>query len=184
MNYLSSRPLARFVSLVLLAAFPVFAEASILDQGSNLMLRSRDMNFAMRLAQSAAGAEMIGNQISSRSGNSAVQSFGRQMASDYTKMQAGLRAIVTPMRVTLPDEVPANELSTLVKVENSTPARLDKTYLKASLKQTVRTIKYFKAEIKKGHNPAIQKFAIETLPVLEDHLEKARSLYRATEKKT
>lgn len=99
-------------------------------------------------------------------------------------MRTGLEAIATPMRVTLPQEIPAKELSTLYTLQHSRPNRFDRTYLKAARKQTLRNIKFFKAEIKKGQNPEIRKLAVETLPMLEGHLEKARSLYRAMEKKT
>jgi putative membrane protein len=174
----------RFVSLVVLTVSAVYGETPILDGGSTLMLRSRDVQFAMRLAQSAAGAKATAEEASRRSMNPDVKAFAATMTADYTRVRSGLKSLVTPMRITLPDEVPSNELSTLVEVRNARPERLDKRYVKASLKQTIRNIKYFKTEIKSGRNPAIQKFAIETLPVLEDHLEKARSLYSAVEKKT
>jgi putative membrane protein len=142
------------------------------------MLRSRDMQFVMSQSQSAAGSAVLGALASQKSSNPDVQSFARLITTEYTKMDTTLAKLVAPRAMTLPDEIPADELSVRYKFQNLPDARFDRTYLKATVKETERTIKSFKTEIKKGRDSTIQKFAVETLPVLQDHLEKASSLYR------
>lgn len=153
---------------------------SELDAGSNLMLRSRDMQFVMFRSQAAAGMEALGILASQKSSNAEVQSFGRLTSADSTKVRVTLAKLVAPKSVTLPAEIPARELSIRNKLQYLPEGRFDRTYLKDMVKETEHTIKIYKAEIKKGHDLSIQKFAVETLPVLEGHLEKASSLYRLT----
>lgn len=142
------------------------------------------MNFVMNQRQSNTGMIALAEVITSKSGDPRVQAFAKQVADECTKMSASLTSIASPKNVTLPDEIPAAELSFRSKLRRLTGSRLDRSYLKIMRKDTARRVKSFRVEARKGREPAVQKFAGETLPVLENHLEKARALYLATEKKT
>ncbi len=148
------------------------------------MLRSRDMQFAMNLSQSVAGAAALGELASTRAKNLQLRSFGEQMSENCRRIGSELGTLVASRQITLPREIPSDELAAATKLDNVRAERFDRAYLKETRRLTVRRIKMFKAEIKKGHDPVIQRFAIETLPMLEDHLEKEQELYRATEKRT
>jgi predicted outer membrane protein len=147
------------------------------------MLKSPDIRFAMGLSQSATGTAAVCHEASSKSKNPEVQSLARTIADSSVKMRASLGGLVEPMRVTLPEEIPAGELSTFTELQNLPANRIDHVYLKAQLKQLRRDIGAVKTELKKGKINDIQHFAIDALPVLEAHLEKTETLYRTIPKK-
>jgi putative membrane protein len=154
-------------------------QAPALDEGSNLMLRSPDINFVAGLSLTAAGQVELGNLAVQRSSNPEVQAFGRLMVDEYTAMGPKLRNIVAAKRMTLPADLTAGDLALRHKIEYLSSPRFDRVYIKAMAKQNAARVKSFRREIKKGRDPAIQSFASETLPVIESNLEKARSLQRA-----
>lgn len=164
---------------VFFLGFAGAAQKPITDAGSNLMLRSPDMQFVMRLSQEAVGEVEVGTMAVQKASRDEVKAYGRLMADDYRKISATLAKLVVSRDVTLPQEVPADQLARRTRLQRQTGARFDRRYMRAMVITQKDRIKSFQSEIKKGHDPAIQKFASETLPVLADHLEKARSLYRA-----
>ncbi len=179
-----------WAGMIFSTLFPVFsllgqgnAQKPGLDAGSNLMLRSSDMHFVLGLSQAAIGEAEVGRLAANKAQSSDVKAFGRLMTDEYTKMDDALKRLAFSYRATLPDEIPATQLALRTKLQGKTGRRFDRTYMKAMVKNLKGRVKSFRKEIKKGRDPAIQKFASETLPVVEGHLEKARALYLATKTK-
>ena len=106
------------------------------------------------------------------------------MASEYTKIGAKLRELAVPKRATVPDDLSPGDVALRTKLQYLSSPKFDRIYMKAMVKENKARIKRFETEIKKGKDPAIQKFASETLPELQDHFEKAKILYRATTAKS
>ena len=159
------------------------AQRPVLDGGSALMFRSPDMHFVMGLSQAAAGEADLGRLAAEKANAAAVKQYGQLMAEEYTRMQATLKELVVSKHATLPDEIPARQLGLKTKLQRQSGARFDRTYMKAMVKDQKGRIKSFRQEIKKGQDRSVQQFASETLPVLEGHLEKARSLFLAVKAK-
>jgi putative membrane protein len=154
-------------------------QTPMIDQGSNLMLKSPDIKFLTDMSLAAAGQMELGKLAVAKSSDPDVQAFGRHLADEYSAMVPKLTNIAATKRMTLPSDLTARDLSLHHKIENLSSPRFDRTYMKAMVKQNAKRVKSFKKEIKHGRDPAIQSFASETFSAMEGDLEKARSLRQA-----
>ncbi len=149
----------------------VFTAAALLAQGT-----SPDSKFAMAAAHGGAAEVMMGKLAAGKATNPDVKAFGQQMVDDHTKANDQLMSVAQSDNLTLPSKPDAKEQAEYQKLSAMSGSAFDKAYVKAMVKDHEEDVKEFTRESQSGKDPKIKDFASQTLPVLQGHLDKIKSI--------
>jgi putative membrane protein len=157
---------------------PVFAQNSDqkMDSGSNKMMKSTDAKFAQKAAQGGMAEVQLGQMAAQKGTNADVKAFGQQMVDDHTKANDDLKSVAAKENMTLPTDLSAKDQALQSKLQNLSGEQFDRAYMKAMVKDHEEDVKEFQKEANNGKDPQIKDFASRTLPILQGHLDKAKSV--------
>lgn len=171
-----------FWGISFLTPVPAFSQNSSgqhMDTGSAEMLQSADVKFADNAARGGIAEVEMGQLAAEKGSNQGVKAFGQQMVDDHTKANAKLKRIADSESMTLPTDLTSKDQELKSKLQNLSGAQFDGAYIKAMVKDHQEDVKEFKKEANSGKDPKIKEFASQTLPILQDHLAKAKSAQAA-----
>jgi len=165
------------VCLALTACHPVTQKESAvrLDAGSQTMLKSQDIAFAVRAARGGVAEVQLGKLAHQKASDPDVKAFGQKMVQDHAFVNEKLIVIARKQNITLPSAMDANDQRLYDKLQRLSGPRFDQAYMKAMVKDHTKDIKEFEKEANKGKDPEIKSFAADTLPTLQAHLQLAKS---------
>lgn len=146
-----------------------------LDTGSQRMMRSPDTAFAIRAARGGVAEVQLGKLAEQKASDPDLKAFGQKMVEDHAKANQKLAAIARKQGITLPSAMDPKDQSVYNKLQRLSGPQFDRTYRKAMVKDHTQDIKEFQKEANKGKDPQIKSFAGETLPILQAHLQLAKS---------
>ncbi len=147
-----------------------------MDQGSSKMMNSADTTFAMKAAQGGMAEVQMGKLAADKASNADVKAFGQQMVDDHTKANDDLKAVVAKKGMTLPSDVDAHDHATYSKLQKLSGEAFDRAYVKDMVSDHEKDVKEFQKEANDGKDDDIKAFASRTLPVLQGHLDKIKSI--------
>jgi putative membrane protein len=177
---LNTAALAGFVALSTMAANPQDTGNQHMDEGSQKMMKSPDVAFAMKAAQGGMAEVQMGQLAVQNASNPDVKAFGQQMVDDHTKANDKLKAVAQAQNMTLPESLNAKHQAEYSKLQALSGPSFDREYVKCMVKDHEEDVKEFQKEANTGKDPQIKAFASETLPILEQHLSNIKSIQPAT----
>jgi len=151
-------------------------ETQHIDNGARKMMQSSDANFAMDAAQGGLAEVKLGKLAAAKAESPDLKAFGQQMVDDHSKANNQLKAVAQAQNMTLPADVNSAQQAMYDKLSKLSGSEFDKEYVKGMLKDHQEDVKKFAREEKTGKDPQIKSFAAETLPVIQGHLEKIKSI--------
>lgn len=165
-----------------LASVPLTAAAQNasgdhIDSGANQMLKSPDTAFAIHAAQGGAAEVKMGKLGAEKASEPDIKAFGQQMVDDHTKANDQLASVAKQENMTLPSDLTAKDEAMYSRLEKLSGVAFDKAYVADMLKDQKADVKQFQKEAHSGQDPGIKNFAAQTLPVLQEHLEKIKSIH-------
>jgi putative membrane protein len=98
------------------------------------------------------------------------------MVTDHSKANQQLMQIASQKGMSLPTALPADKKQDRDKLASLSGAEFDKMYMSHMLKDHEKDVKEFEKQAEKGNDPALRSFAQQTLPVLRQHMELAKSV--------
>jgi putative membrane protein len=147
-----------------------------MDSGSNKMMKSPDVNFAMKAAQGGMAEVQMGKLAADKGNSTDVKAFGQQMVDDHTKANDDLKSVAEKEGMTLPTDMNAHQHAMYSRLEKLSGAAFDKAYVTDMVKDHQEDVKEFQKESNTGKDDQIKAFASRTLPVLQSHLDKIKSI--------
>jgi putative membrane protein len=147
-----------------------------IDQGARMMARSHDTMFAMAAARGGMAEVEMGKLAAEKGSSADVKAFGQQMVDDHGQANEKLKAIAEKKNMTLPANMSAKQQSMYDMLKTKSGADFDKAYVNAMVKDHSEDVKEFQREANSGKDEQIKGFASETLPVIQGHLEKIKSI--------
>jgi putative membrane protein len=171
--------LAKATGCIVLSSIATFAQNANdqkIDQGSSEMLRSADVAFALNAAQGGVAEVQMGKLAAEKATRADVKSIGRQMVADHTKANDDLKSVAQKKAMTLPNDMSARQHATYLKLEKLSASVFDRAYVNDMVKDHKEDVKEFQKEANTGKDEDVKGFASRTLPVLQTHLEKIRSI--------
>jgi putative membrane protein len=150
------------------------------SQSSASQLSSADLKF---IKEAAAGgmAEVKMGYLGSQNGTSAqVKSLAQKLVTDHTAANKELEQLVARKGATLPTEVDAKHQKDLDALAKLNGAEFDKAFLHHAVTDHQKDIKKFQTEADKANDQDIRAFAQKQLPILQQHLQMAKSANDAT----
>ena len=130
------------------------------------------------MKEAASGGLMeveLGKLAAEKGSHQRVKDFGKRMQADHSKANEQLKKIAAKKGVDLPKEPSGEHKSTLDKLTKLSGVEFDREYMDAMVDDHKEDIEKFQTQADKGKDPDLKKFASDTLPVLNKHLELAQS---------
>lgn len=143
-----------------------------------------DTAFLKQAAQNGH-AEIEGSKLALSKGTHAqVKAFAQQMVDDHTKASQELAALAAGKGVELPSEPSLAQKAKLKLLAQRDGESFDRHYAESiGVAAHEDTVKLFKKAAEQAKDADLKAFATKTLPTLEQHLQHAKDLKAATDKK-
>jgi putative membrane protein len=137
---------------------------------------SPDESFYKAAAEGGMAEVELGNLAQQKSSNQSVKDFGAMMVKDHSAANDKLKAVAQTKGISLPTSPSAGQMATKAKLEVLSGNTFDKSYVKGMIKDHEEDIAEFKKEAASGQDPDAEAFAAATLPTLQAHLKKIKSI--------
>lgn len=147
-----------------------------LDHGARKMMKSPDAAFAVKAAQGGVSEVKLGHLAAEKGSSPDVKAFGQQMVDDHSKANEQLNAVAASEGMTLPADVTGKQQAMYDRLSRLSGAEFDSAYVKDMVMDHQEDVKEFGKEAQKGSDEKIKSFASQTLPVLQGHLVKIKSI--------
>ncbi len=134
-------------------------------------------NTAFALAAADGGMlEVKLGQLAQKSGSAAkVKELGKMMETDHSKANDELIVWAMKNKLSLPATLSTEKQEKYNSLAGKKGADFDKAYTQMMIESHTTNISAFKKEAEEGSNGELKSWAAGKLPVLEHHLEMARS---------
>jgi putative membrane protein len=135
-----------------------------------------DAAFFKKAAEGGIAEVQLGELAQKKSSNQSVQQFGAMMVSDHTAANDKLKKLAQGKGVDLPTSPGVSQMASKAKLEMLSGTTFDKSYIKGMVEDHENDVKEFQREAASGQDPDAKAFAAQTLPTLQAHLKKIRSI--------
>jgi putative membrane protein len=138
--------------------------------------RSADQSFAEKAAVGGLAEVQLGKLAVGRAASPDVKQFGQRMVDDHGKANRELMALVEQKGISVPtalDPTHQKEADRLAKLQG---AAFDRAYIQHMVKDHQEDVRLFRTQAQQGTDPELKRFAADTLPTLEAHLNMAQNL--------
>jgi putative membrane protein len=132
--------------------------------------------FAPVAAQGGMAEVEMGQLAIQRAADPAVKEFGQRMVTDHSRAGAELKTIASRKQIQLPTEISSSQKSMVDKLSKLSGAEFDKEYMSGMVKDPEEDAKEFQTQSNEGNDPDIKAFAAKTLPIIQEHLQMARTV--------
>jgi putative membrane protein len=161
---------AGFAMFLLGAAAPRVMGADVSDA---------DKSFVAAATSGGMAEVKLGKYAADNGSNDKVKKFGKHMVKDHTKANKELEAIAKKAGIDVPTEMSSDDSATVDNLMKMTGADFDKAYAAGMVADHQKTIALFTEEAKNGTDPGLKKFASDTMPTLQKHLDMAQKMQTA-----
>lgn len=129
--------------------------------------------------EAASGGLMeveLGRYAEQNAGNPRVRNFGTMMVRDHSKANDELKSVASQKNLEVPATMEDSHMNRLNELKKKTGAEFDKEYMKEMVDDHEKDVDKFRKQSENGKDPEIKAFASKTLPVLQMHLDSAKSI--------
>jgi putative membrane protein len=147
-----------------------------MDHGARKMMKSREAAFLIRAAQGGRAEVKLGRLAAEKASSTDVKAFGRQMVEDHGKANEDLKSVAESEGMTLPSDMNGKQQAMYNHLSKLSGDEFDSAYVKGMMMDHEEDIKDFKKESQSGTDEKIKRFAAQTLPVIEGHLDKLKTI--------
>lgn len=138
-----------------------------------------DKAFMIKAAQSNIAEVDAAKLALQKTTSDSIRSFAQMMIDHHTMAQTQLSALAKEQNVTLPDSTDDEHRMFKQRLMLVTGTSFDSAYIQSQVRDHVKTIAMFQAEVSNGKNAQDKNFASTLLPQLQMHLQHAQSLATA-----
>lgn len=160
----------KIIALGTVLAVVVFVLNGVISQAS-----IQD-SFYREAAQSGMAEVALGNLALQKSQNEQVRDFAQRMVTDHTASNQELTTLAASKNITLPTDMDAKHRNAMDKLNGMSGTEFDKAYMKQMVKDHEAAVKLFSRQAERGDDADTKAFAAKTLPILQDHLQMARTI--------
>lgn len=140
-------------------------------------LSKADQQFMVKAAQGGMAEVQMAQLAAQNSSSDAIKDYAQRMIQDHTQANNQLMALAAQKGVTLPTTLDSKQQATYDKLSKLTGPNFDKAYIKAAgTNAHTQQAALFQREAQKGQDPDVKAFAAQVLPIVQDHLQMAKSL--------
>jgi putative membrane protein len=142
--------------------------------------KSPDESFYKDAAQANLAEIQLGKLAREKSQNQSVKDYGDMMVKDHTAANDKLGKLAAGKGVDLPTSPSIAQMASKTKLEVLTGDTFDKSFIKTMADDHKDAIDAFQKEAQGGQDADAKAFAKSTLPKLESHLKKIKTIAAAS----
>jgi len=139
-------------------------------------LSSSDQHFVMEAAKGNKAEVELGQVAAQKSSNPQVKRFAQMMVKDHTQALNQLQQLAEKKKLTLPSDLPDDAKDLESKINSASGSELDKTYMDGMVQDHEKDVREFKDASKDSQDNDVKQWASSTLPILQQHLQKAKQI--------
>lgn len=165
------------------AMFALLAAAPAVAQGNKAGQRASsgsDTKFIEHVARDGEAEVDLGRLGEQKAQSTEVKALARRLVADHTKSNQQLMKIAQQEGAQPPAQPSKSERSERAKLEKLNGQAFDQAFVKQTVQDHQKDIKYFQKEQDSLKDPQLKSFAQQTLPVLQEHLKMAQETEQAT----
>jgi putative membrane protein len=137
---------------------------------------SPDQTFLQKAAVGGLAEVQLGKLAAEHAASPDVKQFGQRMVADHDKANRELMAVVEPKGIAVPTGLDRKHRQTADRLAKLHGAAFDRAYIQEMVRDHEADVKLFRTEAQRGKDPELKRWAANTLPILEEHLNLARNL--------
>ncbi len=111
-----------------------------------------------------------------------VKAYANRMVSDHTMADDQLKQIVTGKGATLPADVSDAQTQEIAALKADTGRKFDRDYIADQISGHQAMLTLFQTEASSGTDADVKKFAADTLPTVQSHLDQAQKMVAHAQK--
>ncbi len=139
-----------------------------------------DRAFVTQAAQDGIAEVQLGQLAAQRGSSDAVKQYGQRMVREHTQANNRLRQIATSKGISLPTDIGARNQSARERLSQLSGAQFDRQYMQQMVEDHTRGLALYQTQAEQGEDADLKAFAAQTVPVLQEHLQLARSMAENT----
>jgi len=149
-----------------------------LGVNSALGIAPTTQDFVSEAARSGQFEIQSSELAKTKASDPGTKSFADEMIADHRKADAALKDLVKSknINVTIPTDLSSSQQSDLDQLKRLSGADFDRQYRDDQYNGHKEAVSLFQRYAKGGDNPDLKKWAEQTAPTLEHHLQMARDL--------
>jgi putative membrane protein len=154
--------------------------ASAQGSGRSPGFSDSDKTFAQQADQINMTEARLGEIAEMSAENPAVKGFGRLLTYDHNRLNHelhGLRHVVQQEGVSLTRQLDQQHSDEVNRLSQLKGAAFDQGYLQAMVEGHEKAVSYFEHEGNRLQDPQLKSWAMETLPILQQHLALAKAIH-------
>ena len=128
------------------------------------------------MAEGSTNEVALSQLADSHTSNEDVKAFAQMMVGDHTKLNTQLSDLAMKKGVDLQEAVTKGQTKGVASLEKKTGADFDKDYIKEMVKGHKGAAELLKKEAADSKDGDFSQFAIQALPTVTEHLQKAEAL--------
>ena len=149
------------------------------DSNSNKMSPNTALKTNEFVSKAGAGGMMevaMGKLAQSNGGSNDVKEYGRMLERDHGEAGNRLKDIAARENLSFPSAMTDEQMQHMNPLQTMTGAAFDKVFIPMMIDDHIKDIAEFKKAATGNENEKVKNFAAATLPTLETHLSKAKSI--------
>jgi putative membrane protein len=142
---------------------------------STAKLSKADQRFVDKAASGGLAEVQEAQLAEQKSQDQKVKDFAQKMITDHTANNQQLATLAQQKGITVPTTLDAKDQKELDKLSKLDGSKFDKMYLKGQVRGHETMLKLMNTEAKSGSDADLKAFAAQTAPVVQSHLDMAKS---------
>lgn len=138
-----------------------------------------DLQFATKAASSGLAEVEAGKLAMKRASSDGVRQFAEIMLEDHSRANEKLTAIASQKNLSIPKAPNDSERRKLARLQKLSGEAFDQALLAQERQGHQEAIALFSKQAESGSDPDLRKFASDTLPKLQQHLQHVEVLQKA-----
>jgi putative membrane protein len=139
-------------------------------------LSQKDKNFLKEAASGGQFEVKLGKIAEEQATSPEVKKFGELMVKDHTALNKLLTDLADSKGLDIPKKMNKKDQEEFEKLSKLNGADFDSRYMKLMVADHVNDVSKFEEMANGASDPDVRAFANKALPVLKDHLQRARQL--------
>jgi putative membrane protein len=135
-----------------------------------------DKHFMKDAAEGGLAEVELGQLAEQKASDPAVRRFAEKMVNDHTKANEQLQQLAQSKNVELPTSIGLEDKATKMRLSHLSGADFDKAYMEDMVKDHKSDVSDFQKEASNAQDPDLKEFVAQTLPTLQEHLQKAQEV--------
>lgn len=141
---------------------------------ASTQLDRADRKFLENAALDGLKEVETGRAVASKAQDPAVKAFADRMVKDHGDANKKLMDLAQTKGIAAPSDLRKSDRSEIDKMARMDAAKLERAYMKDQVKDHKKDVKEFEREAKNAKDADVKKFASDTLPTLQEHLQMAQ----------